>query len=115
MFKRIFAALLIGIAGVSCQDTSGRFLVVGGYTDYVELVDLDTSVKCGNISKFPVDIQGSVGAFVRGRPLVCGGHSSEVGDIVDCYSYDLENDAWALETNSFLSETRFELFRKKKK
>ena len=64
-------------------------MVVGGYPaeNEAEIVDLsETNVNCPTIPNFPGASYGSVGTFINGRALVCGGESSSDS----CYSYNQE-------------------------
>ena len=70
-------------------------MIVGGSPDPAhgkcELIDLtsaSTINRCPNINDYPVD-SGSVGTFINGRAMVCGGRSA--GNFYsECYSYNTQ-------------------------
>ncbi len=59
----VFSAevLMLGLGGPNKTDS----------ISFVELTGEET--KCPKVSKYPVKLSGSVGAFFNGTPLVCGG------------------------------------------
>ena len=71
-------------------------MVVGGYgssdANYdVEIIDLSGKNRTcrDDIADFPVNY-GSVGTFIEGSPLVCGGRDSQSS----CWNYDPLANVW---------------------
>ncbi len=64
------------------------------YLDSVEIVDLsDGTPTCDPVADYPLSVFEAVGAFIDGRPRVCGGHDGvEVTD--KCYQYMHESNQW---------------------
>ena len=56
-----------------------------------EIVDVANGVSCSDLSDFPDDIIGAVGANLDGTPVVCGGYGSSVWSD-KCYR--LTNGMW---------------------
>ena len=58
-----------------------------------EIVDVANGVSCSDLSDFPDDIIGAVGANLDGTPVVCGGYSSgQSGPSEKCYKFT--NGVW---------------------
>ena len=56
----------------------------------VELIDLSgQSLSCPSIPDFPIPIYGSVGTFINGKALVCGGSDGDY-KYRTCYSYNVQ-------------------------
>ena len=55
-----------------------------------EIVDVANGVSCSDLSDFPDDIIGAVGANLDGTPVVCGGYTS--GPSEKCYKFT--NGMW---------------------
>ncbi len=89
----------------------GRVLVVGGetaeYLNTVELLDLTgRHPSCQMPSQFPLAVSGSVGGFIDGEALVCGGYNPDGGYLQTCWAYDNENNQWNQLQNTMLNQPR---------
>ena len=86
-------------------DNMTILMVVGGKPDLansdVELIDLsDQGRQCLKPDDFPGAEFGSVGAFVQGRVIVCGGYPYTSS----CYNYNQEFGTWTQTT--YLTDSR---------
>jgi len=72
-------------------EEKGQVLLIGGSYDppIAEVVDLSTGISCP-IKDYPEDLKDATGAFIDGKPTVCGGFSNKR----ECYSYNVGNDDW---------------------
>ena len=77
-------------------------MVIGGYvgrrSDDVEELRMNSSVQndCPVAERFPVTIDGAVGANMGGTPIVCAGEQNGP-DSNQCWTYNLTSRMW---TNS---------------
>ena len=72
-------------------------MVIGGTESAKDSEILDFHVDasetaCPDPADLPVGIRGAVGAYIRGRPMICGGYGGG-----DCYVYHFENNTWIQE------------------
>ena len=86
-------------------------MVVGGDTSWswndVEMVDLTGQDRqCRKPEDFPGAYYGSVGAYVQGQAIVCGGYTDPSSYSSDCYSYNPGNGAWT-EISSMISKREY--------
>ena len=79
-------------------------ITTGNSATKTEIVDVENGITCSDLTDFPVEISGTVGANLDGTPVVCGGAdtSSEYSD--KCYRFT--NGVW--EEFTSLKEKRHE-------
>jgi len=88
-------------SNVDCDLTASpefnKILVVGGIdddsTDRLEafVVDLENERICNTLPNYPTDeLSFATGAYVDGKPVVCGGQVDS--DL--CFAYDVNSDSW---------------------
>ena len=56
-----------------------------------EILDMANGVSCSNLAKFPIKVEGAVGANLGGTPVICGGWGS-LGPSKKCYRF--KNSVW---------------------
>jgi hypothetical protein len=80
--------------------------------DYPLRVQVSQSSNVVYVENVLTYVQGAVGTFMAGRPLVCGGRSSIEDYYNDCYYYNVNNNTWSSSTP--MLERRFQVrFRNK--
>ena len=91
-------------------------MVVGGWISgdpisNVEIISLQSPHLCRKPKDFPLEIHSTVGAFIGGQALVCGGRKRESTGHQDyvstssCYAYSFATDEW-IKANFSLTEER---------
>ena len=77
-------------------------MVVGGSQAWrdSEILDFyaDANVtSCQKPTDLPTAMVGAVGAYIRGRPMICGGYEGG-----ECYTYYFNNSTWIQQVKQYI-------------